>query len=309
LYANLCQFGLVGTLLAVFHESMNKNCAFLWCAPVLLLTGALLLCTPLLTAAERNITRTNWTERWITNLIEVRMPTNRFVDEFHTNWIERFVTNVVTIQVEKTRTVRVEDYKTNWNTLRLTNRIPVNMVRTNFVDLVQTNWRNLTLTNWETVLVMKTNWITQPVTNVVQIDLISSRVAPIEVAAKAPPVKESSIEPSISLASTPSESLEFEVSRTSRPANKNVAELLMKARWVASPNEHLQVRQWRVESQDGAILSYSQDQDFMRELPIGKYRIEVKAQRDANSPLLSARGLVDLKAADATVLPLASARR
>jgi len=284
---------------------MNRKCAFFWYAYLILLSGgAISVSTPLLTAAERTITVTNRTERWITNFIEVRMPTNIFVDEFHTNWIERFVTNVVTIPVEATRTVRVENYKTNWNTLKVTNQIPVNMVRTNFVDLVQTNWRTLTLTNWETVLVMKTNWIMQPVTNVVQIDLISNRVAPIEVAVKAPPVKE----PSISLASTPSESLQFEVSRTARPANKNTAELLMKARWVASPEEQVQVRQWRVESQDGAILCYSQDQDFRRELPIGRYKIELKAQRDANSPLLSARGLVELKAADASVLPVAATR-
>ena len=300
----------IGTLIAAFRvESMNKNRAFLWWAHAILLSGVLVLSTPLLTAAEHNITRTNWTERWITNSIEVRMPTNIFVNEFHTNLIERFVTNVVTIPVEATRTVRVDDYKTNWNTLRVTNRIPVNKVRTNFVDVVQTNWRTLTLTNFETVLVLKTNWITHPVTNVVQIDLITNRVAPIEVAAKPPPVQGTPVEPSISLDSTPSESLQFEVFRTLRPANKNVAELLMKARWVASSDKKIQVRQWRVESEDGAILCYVQDQDFRRELPIGKYKIEVKAQHDANSPLLSTRGLVDLKATDASVLPLTSARR
>jgi hypothetical protein len=67
---------------------MNKKRPVLLCAHAMLLSGVLSSSTPFLRAAERNITRTNWTERWITNFIEVRMPTNVFVDEFHTNWIE-----------------------------------------------------------------------------------------------------------------------------------------------------------------------------------------------------------------------------
>ena len=44
--------------------------------------------------AEQSVSRTNWTERWITNLIEVRMPENVFVDKFHTNWLRQYYTNV-----------------------------------------------------------------------------------------------------------------------------------------------------------------------------------------------------------------------
>jgi hypothetical protein len=277
------------------------------------------------TGAERNITRTNWTERWITNQIEVTMPKNIFVDRFHTNWTTQFVTNVVevfatnwvnrkitnTIPIELTRNVKVTEYRTNWNTLTLTNRIPVQLVRTNFVDRWQTNLKTLNVTNWETVLVMKTNWITQPVTNIVNIDLITNRFPAREVTSTPPttPNVEAPAQPVTQVVSTLSDSFHFEASRTSRPPNRNVVELVVKARWAADPDLPIQVRQWRVESEDGAILCHSQDQDFRRELPTGRYRIEVKAQKDATAPLLAGRGVVDLSAANATVLPLTSSAR
>src|SRR6266446_150873 len=101
-----------------------------------------------LQAAEVPLARTNWTERWITNLIEVRMPENVFVDKFHTNFLRQYFTNVVelyrtnwlaetvtnTIPVQATRTVRVTQYKTNWNVVNTTNEIPMVAVHTNFVD-------------------------------------------------------------------------------------------------------------------------------------------------------------------------------
>ena len=302
--------------------------------------------------AEQVITRTNWAEHWITNEIEVRMPTNLFVDEFHTNWLRQFHTNVVdvyvtnwvtqtltnAVPVQATRTVHATEYKTNWDTVTLTNKVAVDAVRTNFVDQWRTNWRTialtrevavevprtnlvdhwrtnwktLTLTNWQTVLVMKTNWITQPVTNIVAIDLITNPVAPPQAAASNPPAQSVpvGIETSAPVrAALPTDELSFEAARTERPAANNVAEVQM---WVRSTTEAaapLQIRQWRVESENGAILCSGQDQEFKRELPVGRYRIEVKAQRDANSPLLAARAVLALSAVEAVILPKVSARK
>ena len=55
------------------------------------------------TGAETYTTRTNWADRTITNVIEVRMPRNIFVNEFHTNWHDQVITTVV--EVEKTNLI------------------------------------------------------------------------------------------------------------------------------------------------------------------------------------------------------------
>src|SRR5947209_4660062 len=60
---------------------------------------------------DATVTHTNWNERWITNVIEVRMPINRFVTEYHTNWIEQFRNRVINV------------YATNWTTRTLTNKL------------------------------------------------------------------------------------------------------------------------------------------------------------------------------------------
>ena len=52
-----------------------------------------------LIGTEVTITRTNWAERWITNVIDMRMPVNRFVNEYHTNWVTQLRTNVVDVSV------------------------------------------------------------------------------------------------------------------------------------------------------------------------------------------------------------------
>jgi hypothetical protein len=155
---------------------------------------------------------------------------------------------------------------------------------------------------------MKTNWVTQPVTNVVNIDLITNRPPAKELATAVSSTRELPAEPSPQVFATLSDSLHFEASRTSRPPNRNVVELMVKVSWTGDSDVQLQVRQWKVESEDGAILCYSQDQDFRRELPIGRYKIEVKVQKDANSGVLAGRSIVDLRVASAVMLPLTSAR-
>jgi hypothetical protein len=174
-------------------------------------------------AAQPNqvtIGRTNLVERWITNVVEVRMPTNHFVNEFRTNFVEQRRTNVIDafatnrVVVNAFRTNTVNAYRTNWGAVILTNDIRIDAFRTNIiqayhtnlralyftnqvavqsyltnlVDRYQTNWKTLHFTNWQTVLVMKTNWITVPVTNTVTIDLITNRFTatdPVNTAAPA----------------------------------------------------------------------------------------------------------------------------
>src|SRR6266404_3856648 len=83
------------------------------CAQLILLSLVFTASRSLMAGAEFDVARTNWTERWITNFIDVRRPTNIFVDEFHTNWLRQFLTNVV------------EVYATNWIKQEVTNMISV----------------------------------------------------------------------------------------------------------------------------------------------------------------------------------------
>ncbi len=107
---------------------------------VYLLGGILMLGTlGHVIASEAYVMRTNLTDRWITNVIEVRMPMNTFVNEYHTNWIEQRRTNQVDVfttnrvVVEAVRTNVVKGYRTNWGTLTLTNDVRVDAFRTNVV--------------------------------------------------------------------------------------------------------------------------------------------------------------------------------
>ena len=84
-----------------------------------------------------NVVQTNWTPRYITNLIEVSAPQNVFVTEYRTNWIQRSVTNVVEVAL------------TNWSTRTLTNITALTLFRTNFVDRYATNWTVVAMTNCE----------------------------------------------------------------------------------------------------------------------------------------------------------------
>jgi hypothetical protein len=179
----------------------------------LLVLLATLSAEPAVTAPNQvTIGRTNLTERWITNVVEVRMPTNLFVNEFRTNWVEQRRTNVIDafatnkVVVNSFRTNTVNAYRTNWGAVIMTNDVRIDAFRTNIiqayhtnykwlfltnqvavqgyvtnlVDRYQTNYKTLHFTNLQTVLLMKTNWITVPVTNTVTIDLITNRFVAAE---------------------------------------------------------------------------------------------------------------------------------
>jgi hypothetical protein len=282
-------------------------------------------------AYEATVTRTNWVERWITNLIEIRMPLNRFVNEYHTNWVTEFRTNRINVYttnrfthtltnhflVDTFRTNFTTAYHTNWKTLdltnwqtaivmrtnwlkrTLTNEFLVEALQTNLVTAYQTNWKTLDLTNWQTAIVMKTNWVTQWVTNVVQIDLPSPSVITVSASpADAVPQKETRTG---TFASVPSAAtacpVVLQASRTARPPNKGQVEVQLKVRGNGASTSVWQVQQWRVEREDRAILCFGQEQEFRRELPPGRYKVEVKVRQDEDGSILSARGalLVSLR--------------
>ena len=142
---------------------------------VLSLATLLSVGTGIGTAAQVNVTKTNRVERWITNVVEVRMPLNRFVTEYRTNWVEQVRTNVVNV------------FATNFMTYTRTqtNAVWVDVPRTNILLAYRTNWTTLNLTNWSMVLVFKTNWVNRPVTNTVQLDLPAGS-APLVAAAETP---------------------------------------------------------------------------------------------------------------------------
>jgi hypothetical protein len=222
------------------------------------ITVALWASGPSLAGEEVTITRTNWVERWITNEIDVRMPVNRFVNEYRTNWVTQ--------------------------------------LRTNVVDVYLTNWAVRNLTNWQTVVLFKTNWLTQPVTNLVEIDLPSRAVTPAETAPLAP----------MAAWTGP---LAIEAVRTARPPANDLVEVQMQVRRTDNTPAPLQVQQWRVEREDGAILLFGQEQDFKRQLPLGKYKVEAKLKTEGDNLPLSLRGTLSVTTREAVVQPRLVARK
>lgn len=237
--------------------------------------------------AYRGYTRTNVVDRWVTNTTEVQMQINRFVTEFHTNWVRRVETNFV----ELFTTNVVPEYRTNWITqfrtnvvdrlrtnlvaITVTNNLVVDQFRTNYVAAYQTNLETLNLTNWTTVVAFKTNWVNQPLTNLVEIELPREGTPAPEAASNRP---------------FPTEPLSLQASRGARLTANHQVEVQLTVTWTRSPNVPVQVQQWRIERTDGSILCFGQDLEFRRALPPGTYRVLVKAQRDAASPLLAALG-------------------
>jgi hypothetical protein len=321
---------------------MHRNAPLVGLVRVIAVSLALGASGQSLIGAEATIARTNWVEHWITNVIDVRMPENRFVNEYRTNRVTQFRTNIVDmyatnrvmrtltnpVVVEATWTNYVTAYETNWNMRRLTNlvaveatwtnvvvgyrtnlntrtltnRVAVNVLRTNFVDRYHTNWTTLNQTNWESVVMFKTNWITQPVTNVVQIDLPARPVATAPVASEVVEAKVAIVE---TASSVPGASwagpLAIEAARTTRPLVNNLVEVQLKAKWTGNAVAPLQVQSWRVEREDGAILLFGQEQTFRRQLPVGKYQVEAKVRAEGDNPPLSARGTLSVTTREAVI--------
>lgn len=226
-----------------------------------------------------NETQTSWIPRVITNVIEVRIPTNIFINVYRTNRIEAVRSNVVNV------------YRTNWTDRTETRVIPVGVTRTNFVTRYETNLNTLTFTNWETVLVMKTNRVTQRVPNVVEIDLPAERPDAVKTTT---PAKE---------AATPSatiENLALDTATTGKAAVDDLIEVSFKLKSADGTTPTLAAYEWRVERTDGSVLLFGQNPEFRRDLPFGTYKVEVKARAANNSAPVRVRGVVEVTADEAT---------
>ena len=248
---------------------------------------------------EAHLVRTNSVERWITNEIEVRMPINHFVNEYHTNLLNYYTTNVVTHQ--RTNLVWVNVTRTNWVTRLATNLVWMDLPLTNFVPAYRTNYKTLNVTNWTTVLVIKTNWVTQPITNYAEIELPRKETAaPAAVPSKpATEPRHARVEPSAALPpAVVTEALAIEADKGGPLLNNNQVEVKLTVRWTNGVASPLKIQQWKVEREDGSILCFGQDREFNRDLPVGKYRVEVRAQRDARGPMLAALGTLAVAPGD-----------
>ena len=277
-----------------------------------------------LTGAETYVTRTNWVDKAITNIVEVRMPKNVFVNEYQTNWVEQVHTNVVvrelprkvvvdfvhtnvithystnyinkseerTIYIDLLSTNFVDHFRTNVKVLHLTNDIAINLVKTNFVDRFRTNRQTLNLTNFQTVLVMKTNWVTQFVTNEVQLDL------PAKSAASVPAVATKPEKPAFKSSPGPADGPILEGAKTSTQPENNLVEVLLRVRWPDTA-EGRSVQQWKVEREDGTFMSVGQEQTFRKELPVGTYKIE--ATLKSGGPAQVLRGALIITANEVVV--------
>jgi len=256
-------------------------------------------------AAASNV-QTNWVERWITNTVEVQMQANRFVTEFHTNWVRQVETNFldlyVTNHVTKTLTNFLQVYTTNLVTKTVTNNLVVDLVQTNFVHAYRTNLHTLNLTNWNTVLLFKTNWVNQPVTNVVEIEMAKQNLVP----SASPAI---TAEPSASTGDGTPEPLSIQASRGSRLGINNQVEVVLSVKWANTPGTPLRVQQWRVESEDGSILSFGDEREFKRPLKVGVYKVQVRVQRDPRDTFTVGRAALTITPQEVLVAQKPSIKR
>jgi hypothetical protein len=259
---------------------------------------------PALAAEQAAHAHTNWIENTVTNLVEVRMSRNRFVTEYRTNWVDHISTNIVAayktnrLTRNLTNHFVVDAWRTNLVDAYRTNEIAVNVTRTNVIDAYHTNWQTLSLTNWQTVLRMKTNWVTQFVTNVAQIDL------PKTVTVTPPVPERSAPQTATRPASTEIASNDdpvIEVSRTSKPAANGLVEVELKIRWPADTADAPPVQQWRIEREGGTFLSFGQEQECRKDLPVGNYIVQARLQRDADSPSFVLKGTLTVTIKEAVV--------
>ena len=245
--------------------------------------------SPLILAASAGQVRTNWVERWVTNSIEVTVPANRFVTEYHTNVVLHVTTNVVDV------------YATNLVTRQFTNLVVVDAFQTYFVRAWQTNYRTLNVTNWTTAVVLRTNWLHQTVTNVAEVDLPQTGAADINPRQTQTP---SPAPPAVTAGA-----LTIRANRGTRAAPANQADVRLVVSWKDGKEAPAPIKQWRVQSHEGSFLCFGQEPEFRRVLPYGLYKVEVKAQIDSQSPVVTARATLSVSARAVTVEQKALAQR
>lgn len=294
-------------------------------AGVVFLTGSGASCALGATSSEPapafEVVTTNWVQRALTNVIEVRVPKVVMVDEFRTNITLSFATNTIEVKrtvrvdqfktnvtysfqtnwvarqltnttvLDRYHTNVVENYTTNWLTRVQTNTLVVDHVRTNLLYAYHTNLTTLNVTNWETVLIMKTNWIKKPITNLVAID-VPADSPPL---AAAPPATTTTADKKASgtegVAGPRFEDTSGLMFEWSRPGDSQ-KEIVLTLKSANDSTTTLQVQEWRVEKSDATVLLMGRRAEFRGELPPGNYSVTVKARRSENSPILTLSGSI-----------------
>jgi hypothetical protein len=276
--------------------------------------------SPPASAGEKFVVRTNWSDKTITNQVEVRMPRNVFVNQYFTNYTDSFRTNTVvtyvtnvftktltnTVALTLVRTNVVDNFHTNYIAKTITHEIPVEVVQTNMVALYRTNLQTLSLTNWQTVLVMTTNWVTQKLTNTVQINAFeSTATATSGPRSTAVPASQSETYSALASGGEPS----IQAFRTQKPAANNLAEIKLKVSWPGDTADPLPVSQWRIELQNGNFLSFGAEEEFVRELPFGTYGVQARLFRAVDAASLVVRCTLKVGASEALVQQRSSGKK
>ena len=276
-------------------------------------------------ASDVTLTRTNFIDRFITNVVEVRMPRNIFVNSYETNYVEAYRTNRVNAfqtnyltrfetnrtTVNKFWTNLVQVLQTNYATIQLTNTLDVNQFRTNYSQVTHTNFQTLYFTNYQDVLVMRSKRVTVPVTTFVQHPSpIAQKVAAVAKSAQTnAPAKPATAQ----FLPTPpapilSDDFRIEVYRPSRKTADGHYTIDLKVQPLADA-ARVTVQQWKVEREDGAVLCFTSDQYFTRELLPGHYRVQVLVRLPKESDVFAARASLTVGPTGVAVDPHHFARR
>ncbi len=260
-----------------------------------------------------NTTITNGFTRYLTNVIEVSVPNNVFVDEFRTNWIRRDVVNVINV------------YQTNIVPQYRTNLLTVARYATNLVTAWHTNVNTLTLTNWENFVVLRTNWVQLPVTNVVEstrtnyvtitvtnwqpVTVITTNVVPgpvvgavrtqpLRVTAPAPapvtelaPVAKVELPPATRFADL-GQGLQLDLAYVGSP--KEPGQFPIRLTLLSASGAMLAVSEWRVEKTDGGGLMIGAKPEFSSTLPAGNYRVTARVRAE-DGTVKTVRGNIDIR--------------
>lgn len=256
---------------------------------------------------------TKWVSRTITNHIEIWMPTNIFVNEYHTNFQPRFITNVVEvpktnwvgITVTNTQTVNlyrtneVTAYKTNWLDRSLTNFQIVDLTRTNWVTAFQTNHRILNITNWQTVVEFRTNNVNQQIKQVVEIDG-TSRPANASVTSHEPTTR-AETQPA-GAAVPPAARLAVNAEILGAGDSPGEIDVRLTAQKTQATGESFEITEWLVEREDAPVLFAMKEKEFKRSLSPGTYVVEMRARYVPSGREFISRARVQLTSSNIRVL-------
>ena len=199
----------------------------------------------------------------------------------------------------------VQVYQTNYANVHLTNTLDIHKFRTNYAQITHTNFQTLFFTNYQDVLVMRSNYVTIPVTTFAKsptpagpkVGVVQTN-AQTNAPAKSEPIQFLPSPPSPVL----SDNFRIEVYGPSRKTPDGHYSIDLKVRSLSGP-DHVTVQQWKVERDDGAVLCFSSDRYFTRDLLPGNYRVQVLLRQPKETDVFAARASLVVGPTGAAVEP------